>query len=93
MHRVKISQLGKSSSSDSEKKLLSISTELPFIPQIGSKLKLWPYVDGKVKDVWHDFSPPNPINYTHEIILHDMDDSFSDAVNWKNLPANVAVKL
>lgn len=90
IYKVKVSQfgpLGRLGEDKNRARTLIITTELPFIPQIGSYFKFWPYANGKVEQVFHEYDSVQSSG-SHEVRLEDTH-SHSNAVKWDRLPNHV----
>lgn len=90
IYKVEIIQfgpIGMHGEDKSRARTLIITTELPFIPQIGSYFKLWPYADGKVLQVFHDYTFDQS-GGSHKVRLEDTN-NHSNAVKWDSLPNHV----
>ena len=90
IYKVEIIQFGPIGTLGEDKnraRTLIITTELPFIPQIGSYFKFWPYADGKVLQVFHEYNS-GQTSGSHKVRLEDTH-SHSNAVKWDSLPSHV----
>ena len=65
---------------------LTIEMPLNFIPQIGSFFQSYPWVDGKVREVWHE---ADPHRCTHKVYLHEDTSGIYPSFDWDALPDNV----